>query len=149
MTRRPWEQPGAELPTPLIPLDRTFEGFLELDWVELTEDLAHARFQVRENLKQPLGLLHGGVYSAVAETLASVGTVYAVWKDGYTASGMSNSASFLRPVTGRTVEAVCRMRSRGGDRWVWTTDFTDEQERLCAIVDVAIAVRPLPASFVS
>ena len=143
MPVRPWDQPGVELPAPLIPLERTFEGFLNLEWVELSEDIAHARLEIRENLKQPLGLLHGGIYSAVAETLASVGTVYGVWKDGYTGAGMSNYASFLRPVFSGTLEAVCTCRGREQDRWIWNTDFTDEQDRLCAIVEVTIAVRPL------
>ena len=141
-TPRPWSPTGEDLPAPLIPLERTFEGFLGLDWVELTEELAHVRFEVRENLKQPLGLLHGGIYSAVAETLASVATAFAVWKDGYTAAGMSNSASFLRPVTDGTVEAICRRRSREADRWLWSTEFIQHQARLCALVDVTIAVRP-------
>ena len=100
------------------------------------------RFEVRENLKQPLGLLHGGIYSAVAETLASVATAFAVWKDGCTAAGMSNSASFLRPVTDGTVEAICRRRSREADRWLWSTEFIQYEARLCALVDVTIAVRP-------
>jgi 1,4-dihydroxy-2-naphthoyl-CoA hydrolase len=141
-TPRPWSPAGDDLPAPLIPLERTFEGFLGLDWLELTEELAHVRFEVRENLKQPLGLLHGGIYSAVAETLASVATAFAVWKDGYTAAGMSNSASFLRPVTDGTVEAICRRRSRKADRWLWSTEFIQHQARLCALVDVTIAVRP-------
>ena len=139
---RPWSPASADLPAPLIPLERTFEGFLGLDWVELTDELALVRFEVRENLKQPLGLLHGGIYSAVAETLASVATASAVWKDGYTAAGMSNSASFLRPVTDGTVEAICRRRSREADRWFWSTEFIQYQARLCALVDATIAVRP-------
>lgn len=139
---RPWSPAGEDLPAPLIPLERTFEGFLGLDWIELNEELAHVRFEVRENLKQPLGLLHGGIYSAVAETLASVATAFAVWKDGCTAAGMSNSASFLRPVTEGTVEAICRRRSREADRWLWSTEFIQYQARLCALVDVTIAVRP-------
>ena len=36
---------------------------------------------------------------------------------------MSNSASFLRPVTDGTVEAICRRRSREADRWLWSTEF--------------------------
>ena len=74
---------GRSLPPPVIPLENTFEGFLGLEWLELTLDSAHVRFEVRENLKQPLGLMHGGIYSAVAETVASVATVNNVWQDGY------------------------------------------------------------------
>jgi uncharacterized protein (TIGR00369 family) len=132
------------MPDPVIALENTFEGYLQLDWIELTDAVAHVKLPVWDGIKQPLGLVHGGIYSAVAETLASVGTVYGVWRDGMTASGMSNAASFLRPVTGGTLEAICRRRSAEPDRWVWGTDFLDDQGRLCALVEVAIAVRPLP-----
>ena len=91
----PWDR--ASLPPPVIPLENTFEGWLGLEWIDLSPDSAHVRFEVRENLKQPLGLLHGGIYSAVAETVASVATVNRVWQDGYVGSGLSNYASFLRP----------------------------------------------------
>jgi len=144
---RPWTALlGVDLPEPAIPPDRSLEGFLDLDWIELTDELARARFGVRENLKQPLGLLHGGIYSAVAETMASVATVAAVWKDGLAGAGVSNRASFLRPVTSGTVEAVCRLRGITDDvYWVWNTDFLDERGRTCAIVEVTFAVRPVSA----
>ena len=101
------------------------------------------RFETRENLKQPLGLLHGGIYSAVAETVASVATVYAVWEDGFIGSGLSNSASFLRPVTDGAVDVTARLRHHDDREWLWGHDFRDEQGRLCALVDVTIAVRPV------
>jgi len=104
----PWDR--ASLPSPLIPLENTFEGFLGLEWLELTPESAHVRFEVRENLKQPLGLMHGGIYSAVAETVASVATVNNVWKDGYVGAGLSNYASFLRPITGGAVDVIARLR---------------------------------------
>ena len=90
----PWDR--ASLPSPVIPLENTFEGFLDLEWLSLSEDSAHVRFHVRENLKQPLGLMHGGIYAAVAETIASVATVNNVWRDGFVGSGLSNYASFGR-----------------------------------------------------
>jgi uncharacterized protein (TIGR00369 family) len=142
MTDRPWKLDS--LPAPLIPLERTFEGFLGIEWLELTREFAHVRFQTRENLKQPLGLLHGGIYSAVAETVASVATVHAVWEDGYIGSGLSNSASFLRPVTSGPVDVTARLRHHDEREWLWGHDFRDEQGRLCALVDVTIAVRPVP-----
>ncbi len=144
MPHPPWDLDA--LPAPAIPLERTFEGFLGLEWIELTLSSARVRFETRENLKQPLGWLHGGIYSAVAETVASVATVHAVWRDGLIAAGLSNSASFLRPVTSGTVDVVARRRHHDDREWLWSHDFFDEQQRLCAVVDVTIAVRPAPAS---
>jgi 1,4-dihydroxy-2-naphthoyl-CoA hydrolase len=144
MEDRPWGE-GA-LPTPLIPIERTFDGFLNLQWLELTADFAHVRFEVRENLKQQLGLLHGGIYCAVAETIASVATVKEVWRHGYAGSGLSNSASFLRPVTAGTVDVTAQLRGQDEREWLWGHEFRDEAGRLCALVDVTIAVRPRPAA---
>lgn len=142
--KRPWD--AQTLPVPLIPVEQTFEGFLELEWLELRADFAHVRFEVRENLKQPLGLLHGGIYCAVAESVASVATVNAVWHDGFVGSGLSNSASFLRPVTAGTVDVTAQLRGRDEREWLWTHEFRDEPGRLCALVDVVFAVRPLAAA---
>jgi uncharacterized protein (TIGR00369 family) len=138
----PWDR--ASLPGPLLPLEETFEGFLGLEWVELTPTSAKVRFTVRDNLRQPLGLLHGGIFSAVAETVASVATVAAVWADGYTGSGLSNTASFLRPVLSGTIEVTATLRGHDDREWVWSNEFRDEQGRLCALVDVVFAVRPAP-----
>jgi 1,4-dihydroxy-2-naphthoyl-CoA hydrolase len=138
----PWDL--RDFPVALIDLSRTFEGFLDLEWLELTPEVARVRFEVRENLKQPLGLLHGGIYSAVAETVASVATVRAVWEEGKIGSGLSNSASFLRPVTSGTVHVSGRCRGHDDREWLWGHEFRDDQDRLCALVDVTIAVRPMP-----
>jgi len=137
---RPWE--GEQLPAPLIALERTFEGFLDLRWCSLSDSAAHVRFCVRDDLKQPLGLLHGGIYCAVAETVASVATVRAVWREGMIGSGVNNSASFLRPVTDGVVDVHARCRGHDEREWVWSHEFKDEQGRLCALVTVTIAVRP-------
>jgi 1,4-dihydroxy-2-naphthoyl-CoA hydrolase len=140
MRTQPWD--GGRLPSPRIPVERSFEGFLDLEWLELTPSSAHVRFRTRDDLKQPLGLLHGGIYASVAETVASVATVNEVWPEGFTAAGLSNSASFLRPVTTGAVDVVARLRDRGDTEWLWTHEFRDGEGRLCALVDVRIAVRP-------
>ena len=136
----PWDR----LPEPAIPIARTFEGFLDLDWLELEPDSVHVQFRVRENLKQPLGLLHGGVYAGVAETIASIATVANVWRDGFIGSGLSNYASFLRPITEGVVDVRARLRGHDDREWTWGHEFRDERDNLCALVDVTIAVRPIP-----
>lgn len=140
MSDWPWD--GELLPKPVLPLASTFEGFLGLQWETVNAEAAAVRFVVRDDLKQPLGLLHGGIYSAVAETVASLATATAVWRDGMTVSGLSNSAQFLRPVTAGTVHVAARCRDHDEREWLWSHEFRDDQQRLCALVDVRIAVRP-------
>jgi uncharacterized protein (TIGR00369 family) len=96
---------------------------------------------VHPGVCQPMGIVHGGVYAAIAETLASMGTARAVMPDGKRALGMSNNTSFLRPVSEGTVYGRARAIHRGRTTWVWDVDMRDEHDRLCATSRVTIAVR--------
>ena len=90
------------------------------------------------------GLVHGGVYAALAEMLASEATVKAVHADGSIAVGLSNHTSFLRPVTGGTVHAEARRLHRGRSTWLWEVYLKDDAGRLCAVSRVTLAIRPRP-----
>jgi 1,4-dihydroxy-2-naphthoyl-CoA hydrolase len=131
-------------PTPQQ-INAGLQGFDRLYGLELSdysEGEVRASVRVRDELKQPAGLLHGGVYAAIAESLASLATWLGVAHDGMTAMGMSNSTSFLRPVTEGVVHAVAKALHRGRSTWVWDVSFTDEHGRLCAVTRMTIAVRP-------
>ena len=96
---------------------------------------------VRPRICQPMGIVHGGVYAAIAETLASMGTALAVRPEGRVPLGMSNNTSFLRPVSEGTVRGVGVAIHRGRMSWVWDVEMRDDQARLCATSRVTIAVR--------
>jgi 1,4-dihydroxy-2-naphthoyl-CoA hydrolase len=124
----------------------TLDAVLGFELLELEPELARGRFEVGEQHKQPYGLVHGGVYAALAETVASVATAKAVFADGNIAVGLSNNTSFMRPATSGHVHADARARHSGRTTWVWDVDMTDDDGRLCAISRVTIAVRPAPAA---
>jgi 1,4-dihydroxy-2-naphthoyl-CoA hydrolase len=50
-------------------------------------------------MAQVTGLVHGGVFAAMAETMASLGTNSGVHSAGQIALGDSNHTSFLRPMS--------------------------------------------------
>jgi len=123
------------------------DGLGEMIGLEITghtADEVTGRVEVTDRILQPAGLLHGGVYAAVAESMCSMGTYLAVYERGETAMGQSNSTTFLRPVTEGHVSARATPRHRGRTTWVWDVDFTDPEGRLCAMARVTIAVRPAP-----
>jgi len=129
----------AELPAP----DTGFAGLLGMRDFAAGEDGAlSATVPVRPELLQPFGLVHGGVYAAVAETLASIGTFVAVQEQGLHAMGLSNSTSFLRPILDGTIHATARPIHRGRTTWLWDVECADDAGRLCATTRVTIAVRP-------
>jgi 1,4-dihydroxy-2-naphthoyl-CoA hydrolase len=132
----------AELPTQLpLALDQGFDGLYGLELIELSDEVARGRVLVRDELRQPAGLVHGGVHAAIAEALASFGTAVAVVPEGKVPMGLSNQTSFLRPITRGTIEAVARRRHRGRTTWVWEVEILDDQERLCVLSRVTLAVR--------
>ncbi len=85
------------------------------------------------------------MYAAIAESLATTGTALAVLDDGNTAMGLSNQTSFLRPITGGTINAQARVRHRGRTTWVWEVECSDDGGRLCVLTRVTVAVRKAPA----
>ena len=135
-----------------MPIDPRFEhpqGFdalYGLEMLEVTEELVRAQVAVRDELRQPFGLVHGGVLASIAETLASQGTLLAVVPQGNAAMGSSNSTSFLRPILEGTIHARAERRHRGRTTWVWDVEITDDAGRLCALSRMTIAVRPMPAA---
>ena len=126
---------------PVIPYERTFDSLYGLEVHSVTEDEATASVPVRDEVKQPMGLVHGGLYAAIAESLASMATALAVAPDGKMAMGLSNATSFMRPITEGTVHAVARRIHRGRTTWVWDVEITDDAGRRCAVTRMTIAVR--------
>jgi uncharacterized protein (TIGR00369 family) len=120
-----------------------FDALLGLELLECTEELVRARLPVRDDLRQPFGLVHGGVFATIAETLASVGTAAVVFPKGNAAMGLSNQTSFVRPITAGTIHGRALRRHRGRTTWIWDVEISDDAGRLCALSRMTIAVRPL------
>ena len=113
-----------------------------LEYVGTGPDEVRARLAVTDDVRQPLGLVHGGVFAAIAESMCSSATWLGVKDEGMAAMGQSNSATFLRPITEGHVNAVARPRHRGRTTWIWDVEVTDDADRLCALVRMTVAVRP-------
>src|SRR5690242_12144304 len=105
-------------------------ALIDLEIVSSTDTEVRARVPVTDACKQPLGLVHGGLFAVIAEQM----TVQA-------GRAISNQASFLRPITEGTIWATARRRHRGRTTAVWEVDVLDDRDRLCALVRVTVAVR--------
>lgn len=118
-----------------------FDGLYGLELTEISDQRACGRVAVRDELKQPFGLVHGGVFAAIAESLASLATGRSVMAVGQVAMGLSNQTSFLRPITEGMIHAEALRKHRGRTTWVWEVEISDDQGRLCVLARVTIAVR--------
>ncbi|MGI9558016.1 MAG: PaaI family thioesterase [Solirubrobacterales bacterium] len=110
---------------------------------ERGEDWARATLEVTDRVRQPYGIVHGGAYSVLAETLCSRATAEAVAPLGMGAMGQANNASFLRPISEGHVYAEAKAYHRGRTSWVWDVQMTNDEGTLCALVRMTVAVRPI------
>ena len=133
-----------DLPPSPVAYERTLDGTLGLEVEEAGPERVRGRIAVSDKVRQPYGLVHGGVFASMAESLASMATAMSVYDDGMIAVGLSNHTSFMRPITDGYVNCEGRARHKGRSTWVWELDFTDDDGRLCAISRVTMAVRPRP-----
>jgi 1,4-dihydroxy-2-naphthoyl-CoA hydrolase len=123
-----------------------FDALYGLELLEVTAEVGRAQVKVGPEHLQPFGLVHGGVYAAISESIASVCTAVAVVPDGKVASGISSQTSFLRPITEGTIHARAVRKHAGRTTWVWEVELTDDHGRLCVLTRMTMAVRDLPGS---
>ncbi len=130
----------------VFPIEDTFLGAMHPDIVEHDDGRLTCTLEVGVHLLQPMGIVHGGVYASIAETLASMGSALFVGIDsGMVVMGQSNNTTFLRAVRSGHIRATATPRHKGRTTMVWQIDMLDDDDRLCAISQVTIAVRPMRA----
>jgi uncharacterized protein (TIGR00369 family) len=80
----------------------------------------------------PWGAVHGGVYCALVETLATLGAQLSAIPAGKLASGIENHTSFLRQVRDGELHARATAISRGRQLHLWSVTITDDRDRTVA-----------------
>ncbi len=115
---------------------------LGLRWVEFSEERAVATIPVRGNT-QPVGLLHGGAFVVLAESL---GSVHASWLAGAgrMAVGVDVNATHTRAARGGLVTGVCTPLHVGRSMMVHEIVCLDDQGRRCSTVRITNMIIDAP-----
>jgi 1,4-dihydroxy-2-naphthoyl-CoA hydrolase len=108
-----------------------FVEYLGVTFLELTPDTVVATWDVRPELHQPHGILHGGVHCSVVETLASYGATMWLGDKGRVV-GVNNNTDFYRAVAQGTLTSTARPVHRGRSQQVWVVETVDEDGKLAA-----------------
>lgn len=103
-----------------------------LKFTTVTLDEVVAEFTVGPQHRQPYGIVHGGVYAGVIETLSSVGAAINAMERGQSVVGLENNTSFLHAVREGTLTVRATPVVRGSRTHVWHADVTDEDGRVVA-----------------
>ncbi|WP_394279963.1 PaaI family thioesterase [Microbacterium sp.] len=110
-----------------------------IEWVEFTPERCIARMPVEGNT-QPVGLLHGGAYVVIGETMGSMHANYHAGP-GRLAVGIDINATHTRSATEGWVTAVCTPIHLGRSLTVHEIAISDEQGRRCSTVRITNMVK--------
>ena len=103
--------------------DRFGAGTIGLQWDRISRDRGEAHFEATEALHQPSGIVHGGVWCAVIESMASVCAAMAVLPQGLVCVGAHNATDFLRPHRLGRVDGVATPVHVGRTQQLWLVEL--------------------------
>ena len=112
---------------------RGFDSEIGLTYLEVSADVGRARLDIHDKLLQPWGIVHGGVYCSIIESLSSVcGHVWLTQNGGGTVVGVNNNTDFLRAIQSGTVYGKAEPVHRGRRQQLWQVTITDGDDRVVA-----------------
>jgi uncharacterized protein (TIGR00369 family) len=117
-----------------------------IEFLEYTVERSVATMPVEGNT-QPAGLLHGGAYVVLGESLGSMAAnLYAGL--GKLAVGIDVNATHTRSATSGVVTGVCTPIHLGRSMTVHEIAVTDEQGRRCSTIRITNLIKdtPVPAA---
>jgi uncharacterized protein (TIGR00369 family) len=96
-----------------------------------------ASIEIDDRHWQGHGIVHGGVYCTVIETIASIGASLHAGL-GRQVVGISNRTSFIRAVSAGRLAINGSLVDANGDLQLWKVDLTDDRARLIATGQVQL-----------
>lgn len=113
----------------------TLDTYLGHELIEIKEGYVKSKLLVNNNHKQPMGLVHGGIYSTLSETICSYGAN--VTQEG-TFVGVNNNTDFLSSV--KEGEIICEATLiKGGKSYQLWESKIYHNDKLCAVSKVRLS----------
>lgn len=107
----------------------TYVAHSSIELTDASVDHCEGRIEINENHKQPYGVVHGGVYCTLIETLASTGAALWAMEQGMAgAMGLSNKTDFLKATTDGVILGKATPIHRGRTQQLWQVDITRESD---------------------
>jgi 1,4-dihydroxy-2-naphthoyl-CoA hydrolase len=112
--------------------DSAFMRLLGVRFEEMGAEKVVASFETGPDHHQPWGLVHGGVFTAVIETVATTGAYHAVKDRGQLAVGVNNTTDFMRPHQEGRLRVVAEPLQQGKLQQLWQAVITREDGKTVA-----------------
>ena len=112
--------------------ESAFMRLLGLSFEEMGPERVVASFEPSADHHQPWGLVHGGVFTAVIETVATTGAYQAVKDRDQLAVGVNNVTDFMRPHRRGWLRVVAEPLQQTKTQQLWQAVITREDGKTVA-----------------
>lgn len=117
----------------------TFIGLTGIYLTDIGKGFAEGELEVKKELLNPVGILHGGVMSTLADTVAIMGCGYLY--EAVDITTVNLQISFFKAVKGGVIRARAKVLSRGKSLSHWQVEEYDGNDELVAAATVTYAVK--------
>lgn len=114
----------------------SFIDYLDIKFLDYGDDFVEARMPVNKNKLQPRGVMHGGVSLALAETVASAGSLLIVDETKYDVLGLQVTGNHVSTVQSGEVSARAEIVHKGSSTHVWDVKISREDGKLISVARV-------------
>lgn len=114
------------------------DKLLGVELVETSTDRVVLACNIRPDLHQPYGIVHGGVHCSLVESSASIAAALWYGERGHVV-GVANHTNFLRATREGRLTATAEPVQRGRTQQLWRVTVTDDSDRSVAVGEVRLA----------
>tara|TARA_Y100000996_G_C22241473_1_gene527868 strand:+ start:168 stop:551 length:384 start_codon:yes stop_codon:yes gene_type:complete len=114
---------------------KNLDNFLGHEMIEIKENYVKSKLKIEDHHKQPMGLVHGGIYATLSETICSYG---ANFLDKGVFVGVNNNTDFLSSVEDGEILCIAEPIKIGRSYQLWESKIY-HNEKLCAISKVRLS----------
>ncbi len=101
-------------------------------FTEISEKHVCGTMPVDHRTIQPAGVVHGGAYMALAETLGSAGSMLSIDSKLFNVLGLEMKGNYLRTVSSGKVHGKATPVHKGKSTQLWNVDMWDDEGNLLA-----------------
>ncbi len=120
--------------------ENTMSEWLGIEFIEVCEAYLVAKMPVDHRTNQPLGVVNGGAFCALAETVGSMAANLCIDRSKYVALGLDINANHIRSANKGWVYGKAVPLHLGKSTQVWEIKITDDNEKLCCISRLTMSV---------
>ena len=119
----------------------TASDFIGIVYTEIGEDYIRAEMPISDRVRQPLGIMNGGVSCLIAESVGSTAANIAVDRNRQFCVGLDINTNHLRPISEGMVVATAKPIHLGRQTQVWSIEIHNDTGKMISISRLTMAVK--------